>query len=155
MAWRAELDRLPTRCALLRRNINVATDLCPLCGDFPETAEHLFVNCGFAQAVWHVVSQWCKIPPIYAFGIRDILEIHKYVTGSVKARKAIYAICLTSLWCVWKCRNEAVFNNTLWSLQKVIEEIKTLSLLWVKARARQQHLDWVVWGAFSLYKIGW
>uniref|UniRef100_A0A251TWR6 Putative reverse transcriptase zinc-binding domain-containing protein n=1 Tax=Helianthus annuus TaxID=4232 RepID=A0A251TWR6_HELAN len=41
LTWRANLDRLPTRCALARRNINVPNVLCPMCGEAQETTEHI------------------------------------------------------------------------------------------------------------------
>ncbi|KAJ0535737.1 putative RNA-directed DNA polymerase [Helianthus annuus] len=111
LAWRAELDRIPTRCALIRRNINVTSNLCPLCSEYPETVEHLFISCEFAQMVWNVVSQWCKLSPVFAFGMRDILDGHSYVSGSPKLKKAFHAVCLTTLWCIWKSRNELVFQQ--------------------------------------------
>ncbi|XP_035837047.1 uncharacterized protein LOC118484981 isoform X2 [Helianthus annuus] len=41
--------------------------LCPVCGKDQESTEHTCVTCAFAQTVWHLVSQWCKLRPIYAF----------------------------------------------------------------------------------------
>ncbi|KAF5754697.1 putative reverse transcriptase zinc-binding domain-containing protein [Helianthus annuus] len=136
LAWRAELDRIPTRCALIRRNINVMSNLCPLCSEYPETVEHLFISCEFAQMVWNVVSQWCKLGPVFAFGMRDILDGHSYVSGSPKLKKAFHAVCLTTLWCISKSRNELVFQQKHSSLQKVVGDIKALSLLWVRARSK-------------------
>ncbi|KAJ0927467.1 putative reverse transcriptase zinc-binding domain-containing protein [Helianthus annuus] len=67
LSWRAEQDRVPTRAALGRRNINIPSLLCPICGTLPETDEHLFVSCGFAQSVWAVISQWCKQTNFFCF----------------------------------------------------------------------------------------
>ncbi|KAF5778903.1 hypothetical protein HanXRQr2_Chr12g0553031 [Helianthus annuus] len=46
--------------------------LCPVCGKDQESTEHTCVTCAFAQTVWHLVSQWCKLRPIYAF--RDWID---------------------------------------------------------------------------------
>lgn len=155
LAWRAELDRLPTRVSLAGRNIFVASDTCQLCGDSAETTEHLFICCGFSQVVWQLVAQWCKIGPIYAFHIKDLLELHSHIGGSAKKKKAFYAICLTTMWCIWRHRNDAVFNLKQPSIQTVLGDIKTLSFLWVKARAKQHSLVWDVWCTFNLSSIGW
>ncbi|XP_035837499.1 uncharacterized protein LOC118485469 [Helianthus annuus] len=32
----------------------------------------------FASELWMKVSRWCRIPPIFAFSIKDLLEIHKF-----------------------------------------------------------------------------
>ncbi|KAF5772602.1 putative reverse transcriptase zinc-binding domain-containing protein [Helianthus annuus] len=65
VAWRAILERLPTRCSLSHRNIDVPSTLCPLCGDDQETAEHLFVTCGFAQHVWAGFGTMVQAPTGY------------------------------------------------------------------------------------------
>ncbi|XP_022040593.1 uncharacterized protein LOC110943145 [Helianthus annuus] len=154
LAWRAELDRLPTRCALVRRNINVESHLCPLCGDEPESTEHLFLSCGFVQSVWAVIAQWCKLPNAFVFSIRDILDMDVHTPGSAKLKKALYAVCLTSLWCVWKVRNETVFNQASPSVQKTVSDIKSLSFVWVKSRSKEVSLDWEIWNGFNLHKMG-
>ncbi|XP_022031509.1 uncharacterized protein LOC110932487 [Helianthus annuus] len=155
LAWRAEMERLPTKCALERRNINVGSILCPICSEHNETAEHLLVSCGFAQAIWQAISLWLKIPPIFAFGLKDILELHNFVGVSLKSKKAVYAVCLSVMWCVWKARNELIFNQTGWSLEKVVGDIKALSFLWVKARSKHPGLDWKIWSGFNMYQLGW
>lgn len=155
MAWRAELDRLPTRVNLLRRNIIVESVMCPICGDIPETPDHIFAACGFAQMVWTFVSQWCGIPEIYAFGLRDLLELDAVISGSAKFKKAFQAVCLTSLWCIWKARNQVIFEHKSPSLQKTTGDIKALSHLWVKSRSKQSGLEWNVWCRFNLCKVGW
>ncbi|KAJ0464423.1 putative reverse transcriptase zinc-binding domain-containing protein [Helianthus annuus] len=155
LTWRACLDRLPTRCALVRRNINMPNCLCPMCGEEQEDTEHLFVTCSFAQMIWQLVTQWCKIQPIYAFRVRDLLDLHQYVGGSAKFKKAFQAICHTVFWCIWRCRNEVIFEQGHCSLQKVIGEIKGLSFLWIKARSKQLNLDWSIWSSFNMHRLGW
>nr|GEV37103.1 RNA-directed DNA polymerase, eukaryota [Tanacetum cinerariifolium] len=41
-AWKLCLDRLPTRVNLAKRNVAVASLLCPLCDSGREDAAHLF-----------------------------------------------------------------------------------------------------------------
>ncbi|MFS7936065.1 hypothetical protein Hanom_Chr05g00411031 [Helianthus anomalus] len=92
-----------------------------------KTAEHLFLTCGFAQTVWHLVSQWCKLPPIYAFQVRDLLDLHLYIDGSAKSKKVIQAICHMVFWCIWRCQNEVVLNQGQTSMQKIMGDVKGLS----------------------------
>ncbi|XP_076891023.1 uncharacterized protein LOC143542280 [Bidens hawaiensis] len=56
VAWRALLGRLPTFDALVRRNIPVASNMCPFCGEVEETVEHVFISCGLAQSMWSVLA---------------------------------------------------------------------------------------------------
>ncbi|KAJ0480335.1 hypothetical protein HanIR_Chr13g0630451 [Helianthus annuus] len=56
------------------------------------------------------LGQWCKLPQVMLFNIKDVLDLTEYTSGSKNLQKVIYAICLTSIWCIWRARNEAVFT---------------------------------------------
>ncbi|KAK1429660.1 hypothetical protein QVD17_11874 [Tagetes erecta] len=86
-AWRAAKDRIATRSALRIRGIQLDSNLCPLCGDYEEDADHLLVSCFISNMVWHFISSWCKIPPIYAFSTKDLLEVHKSIDASKRKKK--------------------------------------------------------------------
>ncbi|KAM0043338.1 putative reverse transcriptase zinc-binding domain-containing protein [Helianthus debilis subsp. tardiflorus] len=111
VAWRAEKDRLPTREALIRRQIDIADATCVLCGEYAESSERLFVACHFTQIVWQNVATWCKIPPIVAFERKDLLDLHDFSPGSRKRKKTLQAIIQIVIWCIWKTRNEVIFNS--------------------------------------------
>ncbi|KAF5802616.1 hypothetical protein HanRHA438_Chr06g0270621 [Helianthus annuus] len=114
-----------------------------------------FVTCCFVQMVSQLVSQWCKLQPIFAFRVRDLLDLHLYVGGSAKFKKAIHAICHTAFWCIWRCRNAAVFKHKRPSMQTVMGDIKGMSFLWVKARSKQRNMDWDLWNCFNILSTGW
>ncbi|KAK1426775.1 hypothetical protein QVD17_15455 [Tagetes erecta] len=90
--WRAEMERIATGTALSQRGISLDTTCCPLCGDYEETATHLLTSCYVANMVWQHISSWCKIPPIFAFSVRDILEIHKSVGTSKEKKKRLFKL---------------------------------------------------------------
>ncbi|KAJ0477029.1 putative RNA-directed DNA polymerase [Helianthus annuus] len=148
VAWRGEMERLPTRQALSARNVPVLDQRCVMCGEYIETCEHLFVSCQFAQIIWQNVADWCKIPPIYAFGLKDLLVLHESVSGSRMKRKALHAVVLVSIWCLWKARNELVFRQTNPNTIKLLEEIKAMAFLWVKNRAKLEAFSWEAWSRF-------
>ncbi|MFS7930782.1 putative RNA-directed DNA polymerase [Helianthus anomalus] len=148
VAWRAAMERLPTKCALAIRNISVQNNLCALCGDYAETSEHLFVACQFAQIVWQNIADWCNIPPIYAFELNDVLSIHETCSGNSTKKKGIHAVVLVSIWSIWKLRNDSVFNNSVPHTTKILDEIKAMSFLWVKNRAKLVSLTWSDWSRF-------
>ncbi|KAJ0860513.1 hypothetical protein HanRHA438_Chr13g0624471 [Helianthus annuus] len=78
-----------------------------------------------------------------------------YAAGSVKIKKAIHAVCLTTMWVLWKMRNDMVFNHLSPSVQNSVANIKSLSFLWVKHRSKVSALDWEIWNGFNLHKVGW
>ncbi|XP_076944465.1 uncharacterized protein LOC143615131 [Bidens hawaiensis] len=149
VVWRAGLDRLPTWVALAAQNINVPLLDCAFCGDHNESVEHIFVSCGLAQAVWHAISYWCQVPAIYAFRVRDLLELHKFSSIPKKKAKVFYAIMLVALWRLWKARNEVVHDGAVIHAARLVEEIKVISFLYVRNRAKITFVTWEDWKDFS------
>ncbi|KAJ0836378.1 putative RNA-directed DNA polymerase [Helianthus annuus] len=148
LVWKAEMDRLPTLTALRSRNVQVDSTLCKLCGHEEETSEHLFTSCIFASLIWQAVAAWCKVPHIYAFSVRDLLLVHKEQQMEQRLRKAFHGVMITACWCVWKARNEAVFSGLSPNVAKTLEDIKSLSYLWVKNRSSFKHMSWNNWYNF-------
>ncbi|KAJ0507927.1 putative reverse transcriptase zinc-binding domain-containing protein [Helianthus annuus] len=151
VAWRAQKERLPTRFELSRRGIPVQSLECAICGAYTESSEHLFISCELAQIVWQLVYQWCKAHSFFAFRIIDILEDHKFYQGSVKRKKAFHAVCLITIWSLWKSRNERIFSGTEKSITNILEEIKATSFMWVKNRAKSTNLTWEQWKCFDVF----
>ncbi|XP_022003660.1 uncharacterized protein LOC110901119 [Helianthus annuus] len=143
------MERLPTKCALAIRNISVQNKLCVLCGDYAETSEHIFVACQFAQMIWQNIADWCKVPPIFAFELNDVLTLHETCSGSSTKKKVIHAVILVTIWSLWKLRNESVFRHSLPHTTKILDEIKAMAYLWVKNRAKTVSLTWEDWSRFN------
>ncbi|PWA97953.1 RNA-directed DNA polymerase, eukaryota, Reverse transcriptase zinc-binding domain protein [Artemisia annua] len=59
--WRTEMNRLPTRLALQRRQISLPSTLCPLCDVDDENCAHIFLHCGFAFGVWSLFENGAKL----------------------------------------------------------------------------------------------
>ncbi|KAM0060426.1 putative reverse transcriptase zinc-binding domain-containing protein [Helianthus debilis subsp. tardiflorus] len=147
MAWRGNLDRLLTRVNLRRRNVDIPSDLCPLCGDYEETVDHLFTACTVALRVWSVFSDWCNIPPFFFFEFKDILESHKLIKRGKMAEKIIYGLG------IWKGRNDTVFNQRKCSASDIIGELKSRGYEWVKNRSPCKFIIWEDWCKYPLYML--
>ncbi|XP_076945878.1 uncharacterized protein LOC143617109 [Bidens hawaiensis] len=131
------LGRLPNFKALEKRNIPVASNMCPFCGEVKETVEHVMVSCGLAQYTWSVLAQWCKMPTPFLFSFRDVLELHKFSRFEKEKADVIHAVCLIVAWCLWKKRNALVCKGIPTQVAGLVEEIKVLSFLWIKHRGRK------------------
>ncbi|XP_076950772.1 uncharacterized protein LOC143623844 [Bidens hawaiensis] len=147
-AWRAELDKLPLLTLLARRNVGVGSLDGPACGELEETTEHIFVSCGLAQSVWQVISIWCNVPQVCAFSVRDLLELYKFTKFPKRKTKAFHAVCMVTLWCLWKVRNDMVFGGLKILARNVVKDVKALSFLWVKNRSSGLYLAWEDWIRF-------
>ncbi|KAJ0535926.1 putative reverse transcriptase zinc-binding domain-containing protein [Helianthus annuus] len=108
LAWKAEMDRLPTRCALARRNVNVESALCKWCGEYDETSDHIFSSCYISTIILHS-----------RFGM--LSQEFKDGSGQKKDRSRYHNDGLLGM---WKARNELIFSNKETNITKIIEDIK-------------------------------
>lgn len=147
--WRTILERNATRKALATRNIHVDSLLCPLCDLCVEDMDHLLNSYIVTNPIWNNLATWFKIPPIYAFSSYDLFRIHKGCNFSKRTKKIIHAIMVSSAWCIWKARNDLIFNNLAFNIQRLLQEIKSITFLWIKIRSTYSSLTWKDWCNFA------
>ncbi|KAJ0805636.1 putative RNA-directed DNA polymerase [Helianthus annuus] len=147
-SWRLELDKVATAEALRRRNVDINDTGCPLCHSDEETVDHLFIACFISSIVWNGISNWCCIPNIYAFSIRDLLTYHIDSGLSEKKKEAIYGIIMITCWVIWRTRNKVKFSLGSVCINSIISEIKALSYFWFSNRSKYKGLEWRDWNSF-------
>ncbi|KAJ0935303.1 putative reverse transcriptase zinc-binding domain-containing protein [Helianthus annuus] len=150
LVWRAEMGRIATTDALIKRNCFTGDPLCSLCEDLEESAVHLFCSCYVASNIWHLISQWCKIGPIYAFSIEDLTSIHVHAGLERSAREALKGIIIVGCWCIWSARNDKRFNNNRKNILDIFQEIKVLGFHWYRNRSKNRGILWSDWCSFNL-----
>ncbi|KAJ0716027.1 putative reverse transcriptase zinc-binding domain-containing protein [Helianthus annuus] len=150
LAWKAEMNRIPTADALRRRGIIVGDGLCPLCKTEAESADHIFTAYFVAAILWQKVSRWCRIPPIFAFSVRDLLELHQSNHVKTAVKSVVQGIIYSALWCLWSARNKAIFSGVEVKVENIFCELKSLGFLWFKHRSRNNHISWSDWCNFSV-----
>ncbi|KAJ0880486.1 putative reverse transcriptase zinc-binding domain-containing protein [Helianthus annuus] len=148
--WRAEMSRIPTYDALQKRGIGVGDGMCPLCRSVEESADHLFTSCVVAVVLWQKISRWCRVPPIFAFSIKDLLEVHKSSSIGSDKRAVVQGILFTSCWCIWLARNRAVFSHSEVKVDSIFSEVRSLGFLWYKYRAKCNVISWHNWCRFVI-----
>ncbi|KAJ0466879.1 putative reverse transcriptase zinc-binding domain-containing protein [Helianthus annuus] len=147
-AWRAEMERLPTKVELRKRNIHIEDDLCPMCGAGLESASHLLTACIFASKVWSMVTRWCKVPELVAFSVRDILEFHNFCGLKGRMLAAFKGILVVTCWQLWKARNDLIFSNITRKEGEIVSSIKSIGFLWFKNRSKYKDVTWDDWCKF-------
>ncbi|KAL4563259.1 hypothetical protein LXL04_027299 [Taraxacum kok-saghyz] len=106
--WRVALNRLPTRCNLVSKGIDLETVLCPVCQMEVESLAHILFQCEVAFALWGRVATWCDayMPVFDSFG-----EVHQWIDGQSTVnfrRSKMEAVCFTLMWVLWMFRNGMV-----------------------------------------------
>ncbi|KAM0044311.1 putative reverse transcriptase zinc-binding domain-containing protein [Helianthus debilis subsp. tardiflorus] len=146
--WRADMYRIATVDALIKRNIDVGSPICRLCGDGDENVEHLFTSCFFASMLWSWIGNWCKCRPLVVFFFRDLIEVHNHAGLDEKKKKVLKGLIRIRCWSIWRSRNEARFKNKEAKLEFIIGEVKKLGFLWYKTRNKNVDTSWSDWCKF-------
>ncbi|XP_076909897.1 uncharacterized protein LOC143567303 [Bidens hawaiensis] len=144
-AWRAVLNRLPTSEMLIKRNINVESTLCLLCGSGEDTIDHILSGCLVSSLVWQQISVWCRIPQIFAFSSKDIMEIHSSMDLGKREKEILHGIIIIGSWRIWKARNLKLFEEIEVKIEDIMRDIKALGFLWLKNRSKIGDLVWDNW----------
>ncbi|KAJ0806197.1 putative RNA-directed DNA polymerase [Helianthus annuus] len=148
--WRMELNRIPTYDILYHRGIINQAGSCSLCGCESESVDHLFISCQLADIIWQKVSRWCHILMIYAFSIKDLLEIHKFSRLGLAGKKILQGIIIIACWCIWMARNKAIFSGSRVCAVDVFSEIRSLGFFWLKYRSSFRSIGWSNWCKFVI-----
>ncbi|XP_021984690.2 uncharacterized protein LOC110880476 [Helianthus annuus] len=139
LMWRIEKDRIPTRKALVRRQVNIPDPVCPMCEVYDESITHLMIECGFADGMWVAVLNWCKIRYSGLMTVEELLQIQDHMQVSKWGKKIIRGIVMIACWALWKERNKKVFDGSSPRVVEVVASVKCMSFLWFKHRSRYKN----------------
>ncbi|KAM0002505.1 putative RNA-directed DNA polymerase [Helianthus debilis subsp. tardiflorus] len=151
--WRAEMGRIPTKEALVRRHVSIQDGSCPFCNSADENVLHLFTGCYFACGIWEAVGSWCDIGHIVAFDFNDLLILQDRSQKGKWVQKIIRGIVYIACWVVWKLRNEKVFQGANPKVVDAVALVKSWSFLWLKSRSKFSCIRWKDWGRNPLYML--
>ncbi|MCI19506.1 hypothetical protein A2U01_0040662, partial [Trifolium medium] len=125
-SWQLLHNRLPTRDNLTRCGVLRADDSrgCVVCTGSMETSTHLFLHCDFAASIWAEMFRWLGVVVVMPPNLSILFEYLSGLARSKKARKGYRLVWHTTLWIIWRARNEVIFNNLVKVAAEFAEEIK-------------------------------
>jgi hypothetical protein len=135
-SWKVLWDRIPSKINLALRGIHVdgGSVNCGHCLGNEEVVSHLFLSCEFAYGVWSNICRWLGIYIVMPNNLFTMFEYFVGVAWNKKMAKGFAIIWHTTIWSIWRSRNEVAFSNGVKDLVKVTEDIKLLSWRWRMAR---------------------
>jgi len=152
-------DRLSTKDNLFHRGIIVSEDrLCVVGCGVLETSAHLLLHCRIFGEVWHFIHNWlgvCSVLP-------NVPADHFIQFGSVggncsRVRMSIlHLIWFATVWEIWKERNNMLFNDKECSTSQIVDKIKLLIFMWLKAKFATLSFNYHAWwlSPFTMLGIG-
>jgi hypothetical protein len=135
-SWKLLRNRIPTKVNLAARGIQVAGGSvhCVHCVGNLEEVQHLFMFCDFACRVWSEICKWLGF--LYVMPPNLFIFFDSFV-GAAARKKAAAGYSLiwhTTIWSIWRSRNDVSFANGALDLSKVIDDIKVQSWRWGMSR---------------------
>ncbi|XP_071714829.1 uncharacterized protein [Rutidosis leptorrhynchoides] len=143
--WRAIKKRLPVRCELDKRGIDLHSLRCPLCDDELESVDHSLIFCKHALDVWDRIYSWCGLGNFSNLSIGEILRGNSPCNMSCIGKMVWQAIEWVGAYYIWKNRNNKVFRDKNWTAPVTLSEIQLKSFEWISNRMRGRKLDWLTW----------
>ena len=112
LIWLLLHESVQTKCMLYGRGISLDTN-CVLCTNNNETQQHLFRDCSCIKQLWSKL----QIPPSasssFAFHFADWLTINCQSNAVYNQFSLPWKVVFcTALWCIWICRNKALYDKT-------------------------------------------
>ena len=149
---------MPTKDNLLRRGV-IGNDSRMFVGGCSsvETSAHLFLHCNNFGSVWHLIYRWLGISSVIPFYVEDHFNQFSYGGGGSKVQRSILqVIWFATVWEILKERNNRLFNNEECSIVQVIDRIKSLAFMWLKAKFAFLPFNYHGWflSPFTMLGIG-
>ena len=123
--WLLVQEKILTADKLQARNWT-CNPLCSLCGSAPETAQHICLQCPFAQRVWELVQTWTQdlvTKPEVGATIED-WWIQSLQNLKKNQRRTKAAAIMYTFWNLWKERNRRTFEAKEAQPTSVLQLIK-------------------------------
>ena len=143
-AWRARLDRLPTRVNLVSRGIVLESDRCPMCGLVPEDILHVLFRCDMAGCIFRLICRWWDLE------WRDVLSFEEWnawflsIRLSSKIKLMLEGVFYVAWWHLWNFRNHLIFDASPPRRSVVFDDIVSRSFLWCVNRYKGS-FSWETW----------
>nr|GEV32347.1 RNA-directed DNA polymerase, eukaryota [Tanacetum cinerariifolium] len=134
-AWKVSLDRLPTRFNLARRNVAVASTLCPICNQAPEDSSHLFFGCSIVA----LICRWWNLNLYLPSPYVDWLNWFSSISLETKLKAILEGVFFVTWWCSWSFRNQLLFSKIQPRKEFLFDDIVFRSFNWCLARRRVQN----------------
>ncbi|GKC01038.1 RNA-directed DNA polymerase, eukaryota [Tanacetum coccineum] len=111
-AWRARLDRLPTRSNLVRRGVVMVSVLCPMCGTVTEDIFHVLFRCDMAVLIFRKICRWWELDWQALMSFDDWNVWFSTIRLPSKIKSMLEGVCYVAWWHLWVFRNHLIFDAT-------------------------------------------
>ena len=95
--------------------------------------------------VWVKIAQWTDLSFPQWLNIEDLWSWIADSQLNGKQRIIIEVIALSTLWSIWRYRNNVIFQDLRFRKCHIIDSIVVNSFDWLSSRFKKSKLDWTLW----------
>ncbi|KAJ9697646.1 hypothetical protein PVL29_006989 [Vitis rotundifolia] len=105
---------------LRRPHKALSPDICKLCMEQGESADHLFLHCSVSMGLWHRLFQLAKLDWVPPRSISEMMLIDFKGFGKSKRGLILWQnACIALIWVVWRERNARIFEDKVRRVQRI------------------------------------
>ncbi|XP_057249353.1 uncharacterized protein LOC130590812 [Beta vulgaris subsp. vulgaris] len=119
----AMLGKLKTKDRMYKIGV-CADDLCLLCGQDTETCSHLFFQCPVSSIICQGVMRWIGVKKYPQENIYTSWKRWGRKFRRKKQQQVSYAVLAALVYYIWRCRNHALWKESIRRPELVIREIQ-------------------------------
>ncbi|XP_062075415.1 uncharacterized protein LOC133779472 [Humulus lupulus] len=122
MLWQVVNSHLLTRDNLSRKQVQLASELCPVCDRIQESHSHLFFECNFSTQLVKRIFDWLGFDAWP-------LDYYSWLVWLARARKGVTAdivnlVCVAVIYSIWITRNQCFYEGYSSTVLKLARDIK-------------------------------
>lgn len=124
LLWRVLHNKLPTQTALQVRGHQLASR-CEICGSNIESANHLFIQCPFANLLWNWLFDTFAL---HFRQFHDAMSLWLYANKCDMSSQTFHLWIFGIQCCfyiIWKARNQSIFHNVRPIISKWLHYLKS------------------------------
>lgn len=108
--WKLAHGALPL-AKIMSSRLGQGVPTCILCGQADEDALHMSLKCPFARSCWFASELALKTEAFDSLIKEVLLQLVNFTTEDM------WQTLVISMWCIWRCRNDCIFQGKVPSLQ--------------------------------------
>jgi len=106
-----------------------------------------FYTCNIFGDVWHLIHHWLGVCSVLPYDPVEYLIQFRSVGGncSMVRQLILHLIWFATKWKIWKERNSRLFNDKVCPTHQIVDKIKYLSFMWLKAKLPNLAVNYHGW----------
>lgn len=118
------------------RGVIISSTMCPFGNACEENEIHIFKKCSTTKEIHGLLIIGWNDLPILNNSFDAFLGINSTYSVVSRSQDILESISRALLWTIWANMNSMLFNSKMNRLSTLAYEVKILSFLWLKSRAK-------------------